>query len=110
MTDTPRPLYIRAVKRIVFRDMTGHVLKEYAIGDKIEWFSKLGHYWVTAAGGVYFDEAEELVDDIDQWKGPSDAPSAARWKGPSDDQWKGPSDDQWKGPSDDQWKGPSDVD
>lgn len=53
---------IRFIKRVIFTDMNGAVRKIYEIGDTETFHGKTNHYFITGMGGIYFDEAEEVVD------------------------------------------------
>lgn len=52
---------IKFIKRVVFSDQNGTIVKVYEIGDVVEYTAKADHYFVTSMGGIYFDEAKELV-------------------------------------------------
>lgn len=51
---------IRATKRIVYKDQSGAEIKVYEIGDLIDATGATQTYWITAMGGIYFDEAEAV--------------------------------------------------
>ena len=52
---------IEFTKEVIFKDMTGAVLKTYKPGDVIEATFDAGHYFGTAMGGIYKDEAKVYV-------------------------------------------------
>lgn len=52
---------IRFTRRVVFKDCTGTVTKIYEVGDTEEFFSKTSTYYITGMGGIYFNEAEEVL-------------------------------------------------
>lgn len=54
---------IEFIKEVIFKDMFGTILRVYNIGDRIQYTAKSKHYWITAMGGIYFDEAKE-VDNV----------------------------------------------
>jgi hypothetical protein len=55
---------IEFTKRVVFSDRDGNVLKVYEVGDKVDYTTKSDNYWITSMGGIYFDEAKELENDV----------------------------------------------
>lgn len=55
---------IKFTKDVVFKDMHGTITKVYNVGDVIK-ATAVDHergYFVTAMGGIYFHEAEEVKD------------------------------------------------
>lgn len=52
-------MFIEFTKEVIFKDMLGNVVKVYSIGDRLKYTYKFDTYWVTAMGGIYFDEAVE---------------------------------------------------
>lgn len=53
---------IKFIKKVVFRDQCGGVIKSFDEGDQIEFSYKTENYWITSLGGIYFDEAEEIEE------------------------------------------------
>ncbi len=51
------PFDVRFVEEVTFRDCKGNVLKVYAVDDIVQATADMGHYWVTAWGGIYKTEA-----------------------------------------------------
>lgn len=56
---------IRLLKKCVFKDRSGNVVKVLEIGDTLTFTAKItfhmgGGYYACAPGGIYFDEAEEV--------------------------------------------------
>jgi len=54
-------MQIRFIKQVVFKDRDGTVLLTYNPGDMERATAKHTNYFVTPMGGIYFDEAEEIV-------------------------------------------------
>lgn len=52
---------IEFVKRVVFSDLAGTELKVYEIGDRETFTAKDGIKFITPMGGIYDDEAIEVV-------------------------------------------------
>lgn len=51
---------LRFTREVTFRDMRGTVLKTFAPGDTCEATGTMTGYWITAWGGIFWDEAEKL--------------------------------------------------
>ena len=60
---TPEPFLIVFIIPVVFRDVTGAVVQEYAVGDVVTASSQTQSYYVTTMGGIYFNEARPLDDE-----------------------------------------------
>ena len=54
---------IEFTTQVIFRDLNRTVLKIYNVGDVIPFTAKNNKagYWITSMGGIWFDEARELV-------------------------------------------------
>ena len=54
---------IKIVKQVIFKDRDGNVLRVYEIGDMVKFTAKDDDrgYFVTAMGGIFFDEAVEVI-------------------------------------------------
>jgi hypothetical protein len=52
---------IRITKRVTFRDMHGTITADYPVGTLLKATAKDNHYFVTSMGGIWRDEAEEVV-------------------------------------------------
>jgi hypothetical protein len=52
---------IRFTKQVVFRDRAGSVVKVFAPGKTIEATGQGAGYFLTAMGGIWFDEAEKVA-------------------------------------------------
>lgn len=49
---------ITFIKRVVFKDMNGIILKVYEVGDTETYTAIVDNlFYVTSMGGIYFDEA-----------------------------------------------------
>lgn len=51
---------IKFIKQVKFCDCNGVVLRVFEIGDEIAASAKSESYFITAMGGIYFDEAVEV--------------------------------------------------
>lgn len=49
-------------KEVVFKDLTGSVVREYKVGDTCKYTAKTETYFVTSLGGIFFDEAIQVED------------------------------------------------
>lgn len=56
------PFLIEFTKPVIFRDNTGTIVKEYAVGERVTATAKSEHYYVTGMGGIYFHEAKEVSE------------------------------------------------
>ena len=57
---------IRFTKQVIFKDMDGGITHVFNIGDEIEFTANNSIYYVCSPGGIYFDEAEEILADAEQ--------------------------------------------
>lgn len=55
-------LNIRIIKEVTFRDMHGTILVIYPVGHMLEATAVTSTYYVTAMGGIFFNEAEWIKD------------------------------------------------
>ena len=64
MTKDPVRFKILFTRDVTFRDCTGAITHEFKIGDSIEATHEIrgngGGYFVTAVGGIYYDEAKRI--------------------------------------------------
>lgn len=53
---------IKLIKNVIFKDWNGAVLNTYEVGTVFETTFEFPHYYVTAVGGIYKDEAEIYIE------------------------------------------------
>lgn len=57
----PKPFDIRLKVKVTFNDWNNTVVSQYPAGIILPATVKKSHYFVTSMGGIWFDEAEEII-------------------------------------------------